>query len=155
MNIKIAATQFSLASSALEIYISGCDGVCGDECHNKELWDFNLGDHWLDNVNALENKIRGPTGILIKNIWILGGEPLLNARQDMIAFLNFINAVKGHRQVVLFTRFEYDEIDNDIKELCDYIKCGPYDSSKLTDDNESYGIKLATSNQYIVKVSED
>ena len=32
-----------------------------------------------------------------------------------------------NKPIVLFTRFEIDEVPDDIKELCDYIKTGKYD----------------------------
>lgn len=41
--MNIAATQFTLDTGSFEIYLSGCRHRCSEECHNKELWDFNIG----------------------------------------------------------------------------------------------------------------
>ena len=65
--------------------------------------------------------------------------------------LNLIKYVKQkNKEVVLFTRFELDEIDDEIKDEVDYIKTGKYDSS-LKEQVKYYGITLETSNQKVWK----
>jgi organic radical activating enzyme len=101
----------------------------------------------------LKTKLAPPTGDIIKQVWILGGEPLLQNTNLLLILLEEIK-YESNKEIVLFTRLEFDEIPEDIVETCDYIKCGKYDERYLIDDYESFGIKLATSNQYVIKVSE-
>ena len=149
--MNIASTQFSLNFDAFEIYLSGCDGVCSEECHNKELWDFNLGKDYKEELTRIVGKIH-KFSLLIKSVWVLGGEPLLQDKDKLIDLLKELK--KTDKDITLFTRFELNDIDKEIIELCDYIKCGCYREDLKTDDNIWYGIKLATSNQKIYKISD-
>lgn len=144
--MKIASTQYSLKYESFEIYLSGCDGYCGDKCHNKELWDFNLGTDYKLMLPSVIDKIK-EFDLLIKWIWILGGEPLLQDISDLIDLLRQLR--KTEKPIVLFTRFELEDIPIDVIDLCDYIKTGPYLPKFRTDDYHSYGIPLATSNQRV------
>lgn len=83
---------------------------------------------------------------MIKWVWILGGEPLQNETLDLI---HLINTIRMHNKpIVLFTSFELDEVHNDIKDKCDFIKTGRYDITK-SGEKEQYGIKLQSTNQRI------
>jgi len=146
--MNIVSTQYTLSTKSLEIYLAGCSGQpkCKG-CHNPELWDFNIGEDWksrfLDIINKCNNFID-----VLDNIMIFGGEPLDNDKYEVIDFLEELNT-ETTLDIWLFTRYELDEIDNDIKHMCNYIKCGRYIEELSTDDNIQYGIKLATSNQHI------
>lgn len=149
--MNIASTQFTLKHKAFEIYVSGCDGICGKECHNYELRDYGLGENYKTVLPTVISKIK-EFDSLIENIWILGGEPLLQNKKefsDMIIELSKLN-----KKMWLFTRFEIDEVKNicDVWDKFNYIKCGMYLSRKKCDDNIQRGIQLATSNQYIYEV---
>lgn len=146
--MNIASTQYTLETKSLEIYISGCNPPHCDGCHNQELWDFFIGNEYNDIYKKRLMKKIKIFSSLIDNIMIMGGEPLFSPELK-----NLLTDIKGYGNIWLFTRFEIDEIPDDIKELCDYIKTGKYDETKLTDDNIQYGIKLATSNQKIHKIS--
>lgn len=148
--MNIASTQYTLDYESYEIYLSGCDGRCGNACHNKELWNFNLGNNWTDKIDNIVNRVN-EFNSLIKWVWIMGGEPLL---QDSIELEKLIIKLKKetNNAIVLFTRFELDEIPKEILLLCDYIKTGKYDKTLVTDNNEYYGIKLATSNQKVFRI---
>lgn len=147
--MKIAATQYTLETESFEIYISGCDGVCGKHCHNPELWDFNIGVDYELKLPKILSKIK-EFDTLIKWIWILGGEPLLQDKKKLIKLLKQLK--KTNKPVVLFTRFELQNIPKEIIKICDYIKTGKYIKHLTTNNNIQYGIKLSTSNQQIHKI---
>lgn len=146
--MNIVSTQFNLQYGALEIYLSGCDGICGNMCHNKELWDFTIGDSYKLVIKNILTKIQNFDNI-IDNIWILGGEPLL---QDIEELIDLICQLKiSGKKIWLWTRFNYHCVPSEIKEICDYIKVGQYIENLKCDNNYHFGIKLATSNQKIIE----
>lgn len=148
--MKIASTQYSANTRSFEIYLSGCDGRCGDACHNKELWDFNLlGYDYDDVMGSIVVKIN-EFNKLIDWIWVLGGEPLLQDKNDLRTMLKILKSMTL-KPIMLWTSFEYNEIPKDILKLCDYVKTGMY-LPKYGDGTEQYGIKLATANQKIFKI---
>lgn len=146
--MNIVSTQFNLNNKTLEIYLSGCYGNCYN-CHNPELKDFNIGNYYLNKLLDIIKKIKAFDS-LIDNIWILGGEPLDQNHNELIKML--INLKQTNKKIWLFTRYEIDEISEEIIECCDYIKTGKYIPELTTDDNIQCGIKLATSNQKIYKI---
>lgn len=139
------STLFNLEMEGFEIYISGCKGHCKN-CHNPEFKDFNAGED-IDVKYLFDRILDLKEAGLIDKIWILGGEPLDNNQDDVIEFLRFLKEFK--LPIWLFTRYEYDEIKPEIKELVAYLKCGMY--IPYLPPSEYYGVKLASSNQYIVK----
>lgn len=151
--MNIGGTQYSLKYRTFNIYLSGCDGICSDECHNKELWDFNIGTPYcLDWKNKIRDKINNFDDMIDK-IWIMGGEPLLQDKFDILKLISFLR--EFNKEIWLWTRFRLEDIDCDIKVCCDYIKTGKYIPELKTEDNIQYGIKLATSNQQIHKRGDD
>lgn len=154
--MKILATQFTLERSAFEIYLSGCAGNCGkhcDGCHNPESWDFNNGIEYDTNYFLeIKNKVKTFDSI-IENIMIFGGEPNDNDKEELKNFL--IDMKSLNKKIWLFTRYYKEELPQFEFTLCDYIKCGEYNNQLLTNNNEHYGINLATKNQYIIKKGVD
>lgn len=152
--MNILATQYTLATKSLEIYVAGCSGNphCTN-CHNPESWDFNAGNP-IDQkfYDAFSTKVKDFNS-LIDNIMIFGGEPndnnLLELEQLLIWLRQF------NKPIWLFTRYERENLPPFEFELCDYIKCGRYIPELTVEDNLQYGIKLATSNQYIIKKGVD
>lgn len=70
--------------------------------------------------------------------------------QDHEHFMLFMTALKEYgKEMWLFTRFSLAEVPDDVKELFDYIKCGPYLEEYTVDNYYSHGVKLATSNQKV------
>lgn len=149
--MNIASTQFTLKYNSFEIYLSGCDGICSNKCHNKELWNFNLGRDYKESLPEIKEKIRSFDS-LIKNIWVLGGEPLLQKTEDLIYLLEELKS--ENKEIWLWTRFELGDVPIEVVKLCDYIKVGKFVEELLVDNNEYYGINLSTSNQKIIKVGE-
>lgn len=151
--MNILSTQYTLSNKALEIYVAGCNGQphCSN-CHNPTSWDFNLGMDWREFIDEINDKCSNFLG-LIENIMIFGGEPLDQYHDELEQML--VELDKIELPIWLFTRYSINEIPNFIKEYCTYIKCGRYEESLTTDTNIQYGIKLATSNQYIYKKGID
>lgn len=155
--MRILATQYTLATKSLEIYLAGCSGNkngCHCEgCHNPESWDFNNGEVYnktyllkiCEKINSFDK--------LIQNIMIFGGEPNDNDKSELKSFL--FDLKQFQKPIWLFTRYYKEELPKFEFELCDYIKCGEYNKDLKSDNNEQYGIKLATSNQYILKKGVD
>jgi anaerobic ribonucleoside-triphosphate reductase activating protein len=151
--MKIASTQYSLNTQSFEIYLSGCkgdDGVHCNGCHNPELWDFNIGEEYNTSYfSRLKTKIK-EFDLLIKNIYILGGEPLDNTPNELSELLFELKTLD--KDIWLFTHYEIDEIPEYVKNYCKYIKTGRYIPELKSDNNIQYGIKLASSNQKIYKL---
>jgi anaerobic ribonucleoside-triphosphate reductase activating protein len=152
--VNILGTQYTLKHKAFEIYVAGCNGSphCKG-CHNPESWDFNLGDKMDDKyLLFLKSKIQS-FDELIDNIMIFGGEPLDQSMAALIELLDYLQ--QFNKSIWIFTRYDLNEVPLIIKDRCDYLKCGRYESEKCTDSNIQHGIALATSNQNIYKKGLD
>ncbi len=149
--MRVAATQFTLATESFEIYLSGCRGNCKG-CSNPEIKNFNVGEVLnQEKINSILDKIYQFPNI-IKHVWILGGEPLDNDRAVLKNLLKILRTT--NKKIWLWTRYEIEEIPEDILELCEYVKCGAYREELSCEDNIQEGIKLATSNQKIYKIEK-
>lgn len=141
--MKIVSFQYSLIRKTLEIYTAGCKTQCPG-CHNYELWDFNLGSDYRKNLNKIEHKIK--TG-MVQEVWILGGNPTDNPISELLDLIKFIK--KFNVKIWLWTSLNIDNVDDRLKKICDYIKCGEYrENCKSYIDNKT-GVKLASPNQKI------
>jgi len=148
--INIVSTQYSLKYKALEIIHSGCDGIC-PECHSKELWDFDLGSPLVTWLKRFEDKFNRFNN-MIDMVFIYGGEPLLQTEYELLELIKYVKRKK--KEIVLFTRFEIDEVHDEVKNVVDYIKTGTYDTTKK-EKVIYYGITLETSNQKVWKKDND
>ena len=146
--MNLFGTKFTLSYESYEIYLSGCKRHCKG-CHNPDSWDFNNGDILDDKlINKLINRINNNSSI--KNIWIVGGEPL---HQDINELSLLLSKLKEtNKPIWLFTHYEYQEIPLTILNQIDYVKTGFYDETLKCDNNIHFGVKLDTSNQKIIKV---
>lgn len=153
--MNILGTQYTLATKSFEIYVAGCKGQphCKG-CHNPESWNFNQGilydeEYFITNIRK---KVRDFSDI-INNIMIFGGEPLDQKYSELLMMLYDLR--EFNKNIWIFTRYNFEDIQEEMKECCDYIKCGRYDETLLADNNIQYGIKLATENQHIYKKGID
>jgi anaerobic ribonucleoside-triphosphate reductase activating protein len=148
--MNILYVDFTLKHKSLDIYTAGCKGLphCKN-CHNPESWSFDQGDKFNDKIKIkIKNYIEDFN--IIENIMIFGGEPLDNDITELLDFFNFLKTFD--KQIWLFTHYELNEINDEIKNKCNYIKTGRYIPELSIDNNLQYGIKLATSNQQIFKI---
>lgn len=149
--MRIAASQFNVDSSTLEIYLSGCTRACAG-CHNPELQDFGVGENYIRYIPRLEYQLSRP---FVSNIAIMGGEPLAQGKinlQDFIQRLKYYDKYKNDgRYIWIYTGFDFEHIPQWIKSTVDYIKCGAYDENLKSNNYISYGVKLASTNQKVYK----
>lgn len=151
--MKIVARDYSMATRSYDIFLSGCKANPKCEgCHNPEAWSFDCGTPWISHILPIHKDLK-EFGNIVDKFFIMGGEPL---DQDPEEFSLFIAGLREFgKEIWLFTRFEFDEIDDKVKQQFDYIKTGAYRPELSTDDNCIYGVKLATSNQTIHKIDKE
>lgn len=148
INIQIAGTEYVVSGMTFEIYTQGCSVECPG-CQNPETWDWNAGTKFP--AEDLKEKFTR-FDRMIKKIWILGGEPLQQDLLEVIKMLKFLK--QFDKEVWLFTSKDMYQIYPEIRNLCDYIKTGFYNTS-AGPGTEQYGVKLATANQKIWKKGVD
>lgn len=151
-NLQIAHIDYSINTKSLDIFTIGCNGNC-DGCFNKELKDWNQkGMSVYDVLNKIM-ELNHKYDILIDKIILVGGDPYDAYEKYPFDLKNLIKGIKGitHKPIFLFTRYSFEYIADDLKDLVDYIKTGKYIPELKCDDNIEYGIKLATTNQRIYK----
>ena len=147
--MKIATLDYTYKQKALDIYVSGCQGPHCKNCHNPSLWDFNIGQYWIEWKWKIQDYIREYPEI-IENFMIFGGEPLDQPIMDLTDMLKWLKWFQ--RSIWLFTGKEkLSLIDKDVLMLIDYIKIGSY-REEMGEGGEHFGIQLATSNQKIYRV---
>jgi len=151
--MKIVFIEYSIAQKSIDIFLSGCLPPFCDGCCNPELQSFEVGEEYSEQtINNIKKYIQDYDN-LIDNIFIVGGEPL---HQDIYALRHLLRESSLlNKKIWLFTRLNLEDVPNNIKCYCDYIKIGKYDKELLTDDNIQFNIKLATSNQIIYKKGID
>lgn len=139
---------------AFEIYVAGCKGYC-EGCHSPHVWNFNQGrlmdnefyDELIEYMKSKEWQF--------DNIVLIGGEPLDNKKEDIINFCNVMKDNFENKDLYLYTHFELEEIDEEIKQCFNYIKTGKFDKNKYSDEYYSNGINLKSINQKMNKKGED
>ena len=149
--MNIVAKDYSMATKSYDIFFSGCKAIpfCED-CHNPEAWDFKCGTDWNLHKSEIAENVK-LFNTLIDKIFLLGGEPLDQDRGEFLECVDFLHSL--NKELWLFTRFDITEIPNDLQQKFAYIKCGRYLPELSTNNNIQYGVSLATSNQYIVKIN--
>lgn len=149
--MRIAATDYSLRTKSIDIYVSGCRPPHCEGCHNPELFSFGVGDVYNEKfIKKVSDKIETFPS-LVENIMIFGGEPLDQNHEELESMLRELK--KLDRALWLFTKYDFDKVPQFVKDTCTYIKTGRYLRDKECENNEQYGITLATCNQEIHKVA--
>jgi pyruvate-formate lyase-activating enzyme len=84
----------------LELYVVGCRRKC-DHCHNKELWDEEIGFE----ISAHETARRLVREPMASAIAITGGEPL--DQPNMVSYIQDLRAIMDfngdNREILLYT----------------------------------------------------
>lgn len=150
--MKILATQYSLATKSLDIYIAGCSGPHCPGCHNPESWSFDQGESWAEAMRKIWSKFESFRD-MIDSIMVFGGEPLDQDRDELATFLSYLANLDA--RLWLFTGKRPLDVPDFVKEYCDFIKCGRYDKDQTTIYNVQHGVALASANQQIFKKGED
>jgi len=104
------------------LYLQGCEQRC-DGCHNSSTW--NIDDGKIIPINVLVEEIINKS--MTNKITISGGEPLLQTP----AVLGLIKKLKlNNFNIVLYTGYELEEVNNELLPHLDYIKVGRYEKDK-------------------------
>lgn len=157
-HLKFAHIEYSISTRSLDIFVVGCaaNPPCKD-CCNPEIRDFNLkGGYSTPTIIAKIAQLDMKYGNLIDKLILVGGDFCDNYKiykDETTEFLIQLKEITS-KPLFLFTRYELDDIPKSLLELIDYVKTGAYIPELKTNDNIQEGIKLATSNQQIFKVSE-
>lgn len=161
--MKVLSVDYVFDTGSLDIYLAGCkaEPKCPG-CFNPESWSFDRGESLIsETYDKLLNKYLSKFKDIIKEIRIMGGDPLDQRPQSLESLLVWLNqrrselAAKYH--IVIFTRFDIAEVPKSTLDLLDAIKCGRYDSNKkatATSPYLSYGVSLASTNQIIIPISD-
>lgn len=155
--MNIAYIEYSPNTNSLDIFFCGCNPPHCEGCYNEELWDFNTEGISLDEALKETVSLNHRFDSLIDKIIIVGGEPIDCYNVDKQKFIDFLSSINKlvNKPIFLFTRYDLNQVPDDIKQYCDFIKCGRYIPKLTTDNNIQYDIKLATSNQKIYKKGVD
>lgn len=150
--MNIVSTQYSLKYKSFEIYLSGCDGYCNG-CHNEELWDFGAGTHYKEWLPRIQEKVNMFPS-LVEYIWVLGGEPLLQNKTELMDLLSFLQELE--KKTVLWTRFSLEDVKKEgLLEYLWAVKVGEYREELAKDNYFSNGIQLASTNQKLIILKEE
>ena len=133
------------------LFVQGCSHHC-EGCFNPETWDFNGGEIW--NRETEYQLIEACKKEYVKNICILGGEPL-DQGESLVKLLRKIKA-EVNKPIWLWTGYILEDIifskcdiRNDIISLCDVIIDGPF----IKDLKKSLKYR-GSSNQRIIDVKK-
>ena len=119
----IAGTEYNIQRQCLEIYLCGCKSPHCEGCHNADLWTFINDDNTEQYKKIISDKVESG---MVKEFWILGGEPLDQNLDDLENFIIFLEAFKFN--IWLWTRYtDYSHLK--FLHLLDYIKIGKYDKT--------------------------
>lgn len=109
-------------TAAFTIWFTGCDFHCKN-CHNRKLWDKNSGKKYKAELVA--SIIRSSCNKLnTRTVVFLGGEPLQQDKQELLSLCQLLKA--AGLKIWIYTGYELSEVDHDILECIDTIKCGRY-----------------------------
>lgn len=154
--LQFAHIEYSLSTRSIDIFSIGCDAnpSCKD-CCNPEIKNFNL--RGKDALQVISKVVELTTKYnkLIDRIFLVGGDPVDAYFHYPKEYLEFVQELRIlDKPIYLFTRYAIKDIPVKLLEVVDYIKTGAYIPELISNNNIQYGIKLATSNQNIYKVSE-
>lgn len=121
-----------------------CSNNCKG-CFNQHLKDIDGIEDTSENIiqEVLDNKFN--QGI------ILAGLEWCDTPNHMLELV--YEAQQNNLNVMIYTSLVENEFRSRFPEIKDvYVKLGKYDDKLICNDNIQYGIKLATSNQKIIKL---
>ena len=128
-------------SVGMSLFVSGCPIHCNG-CFNSEIWDFNYGKEWTDEIEEKFLELVGRD--YIKRVSFLGGSPLCDENVcDVMRIIRKIRHKYPDKQIWVYTGYTWEtitssavadssiyqariEILNNINVLVD----GPYDYEK-------------------------
>lgn len=122
------------------IFLSGCHFHCKN-CHNQELWDFNCGNEYTNDVKNKILKTLQPKWV--ERFSILGGEPLETINlKELLALIENIKVLRPDIKIWIYTGYTYEQLQERIKKnkddyylepilrLADVLVDGPFIQEK-------------------------
>ena len=163
--LQFAHIEYSITTRSIDIFSIGCgNGITNlndpeydgcKNCCNLEIRDWSL--KGKDALQVISKVVELTTKYdnLIDRIILVGGDPVDAYYHYPKEYLEFVQSIKTlDKPIYLFTRYQVKDIPVKLLKEVDYVKTGPYIPELTCDNNIQNGIKLATSNQKIYKVSE-
>ena len=113
------------------LWVSGCSHGCRG-CFNQKAWSYSYGSTFTQQV--LDDILNDLSRPFITGLTILGGEPLDKQNLDTVEYvLKAVRTKFGEtKDIVLYTGYLFEEVDEKIKKLVDIIIDGKYDVSQPT-----------------------
>ena len=149
--LRIAGTEYNLKYNALEVYFQGCKDHPCEGCHNPQLWTFEGGKPFTQDV--LKDFVDYMNNPLVDRVWLLGGEPTDQPADEMLKLLRFFKTY--NKEVWLWTHRGMNDIDVRLFKYLDYVKTGEYKKGLPPYTEKKFGIRLASNNQKIREVRHD
>lgn len=151
--LQFEYVEYSMWTRSIDIFSIGCDGQCVG-CCNPQIKNWNLKGIDPQQVILKTIHLLEKFSNVVDRIILVGGDPVDAYKHYPKEYLEFVQQIKLDKPIYLFTRHELKDIPKELLKEVDYVKTGAYIPELTCDDNIQYGIKLATSNQKIHKVSE-
>ena len=124
--------------------ISGCPYKCKG-CHSTYLWEYK-GNYLSKDIESIFNEYLG----MFTCVCFMGGDTNLIELRELLKLCKS----KGLATCIYSGTDNIKSLENCMKYL-DYIKYGSYKEELRCDNNIFYGVKLATSNQKMLKKGID
>ena len=151
--LQFAHIEYSLTTRSIDIFNNGCDGCCKG-CCNTEIKNWNLKGIDPQQVILKTIHLLEKFSNVVDRIILVGGDPVDAYKHYPKEYLEFVQQIKLNKPIYLFTRHELEDIPLELLCSVEYVKTGPYIEELICEDNICNGIKLATSNQRIHKVTD-
>lgn len=104
---------------SVSLFVQGCHFHCNG-CWNSDTWDFSNGKPWTEQRKQMVLELCDRS--YIKNLSILGGEPLcLENRDDIELLLQEFKKNYPNKKVYLWTGYEYEHIREHFSSVLRYI----------------------------------
>ena len=111
--MNIASIEYSLETSSLDIYVSGCNAPHCRGCHNPELQRFDVGISYNTWIRPIQEHLT-EFSELVDYIFIMGGEPLHQDPDHLRRLI--VPLLKFNKKIVLFTRYDLQAVDYSIRD---------------------------------------
>ena len=129
---------------SLVFNISGCPYKCKG-CHSTYLWEYK-GNYLSKDIDSIFNEYLG----MFSCVCFMGGDTNLIELKELLKLCKS----KGVKTCI-YSGTDDISIFKDCMKYLDYIKYGSYKEELKCDNNIFYGVKLATSNQKMLKKGID
>lgn len=142
----------NLKHRALEVYLAGCYCRCAGR-HSTEPWNFSRGLQYAATMRLVGEYIKSTVPPkFLKNIWILGAEPLDHPPEDVKSLIDYLTFCLPEALIWIFTsNTPSADLFAELRKWgVDYVKYGPYDESLDPIHLPEFDLTLASSNQKIV-----